>query len=342
MKELGKGKKKVVRAVQRAPKLQRQVTKILPAARTVESRSTQAVYSALKEGLLVSHSEYLCDVVSTGTAYNTISKAVNAAHVTFPWLHKLGDSFEKYKFRSLRVDYKPTVGTTATGTVVLAMDYDPLDAVPASKSRALSYHGAVRAVPWNEVGMPVVPMKEALYTRKAGLPANADKKTYDYGNLHICMDGVAVGTCGEIHVSYVCELLKPQSADSGEGAYLTGSTDMALFRLFGSDVARTGSSRVDPTMYPAGLVTGQAVTLHGAGRWYVAARITGTGLTTPAVQNAADTTTWTYNSGYQDATSVAAMIVWTLDFTTETAVFAPELTAFTTGTTSKFHFAYAP
>lgn len=103
------------------------------------------------------------------------------------------------------------------GTLVMSPDYDAADTAPSNEVAACSYADACSDVPWQSFSMTL--KKERLlgglqskYIRVGALSPNLDIKTYDSGNLFICMDAsVANQTWGKLWVDYEVELLTPHT-----------------------------------------------------------------------------------------------------------------------------------
>lgn len=184
------------------------------------------------------HEEYFADVVSTGTPFAVTSYPIQPAVGTiFPWLSTIAQRYESYRFNKLCFLYKTQAATTAVGTVLMAVDYDPQDAAPVTKQQALSYRGAVRGAPWDSFELCCdsrdVNKLPQRFTR-AGSVSLSDLKTFDVGNLHVCVQGVAAATVGELYVKYEVELYTPQVGDSIGGYYTTVGAGEAAAAWFGS------------------------------------------------------------------------------------------------------------
>jgi hypothetical protein len=129
---------------------------------------------------------------------------------TFPWLANLAANFEKYRFKKLRFFYKSSVSTVAQGSVMLAIDLDALDAPPASKAVMLQMQTVVRSNVWQECSSTLPESVGELFTRSGAVPAGADAKTYDCGQLIVGTVGTTAGMIGEVWFEYDVELHTPQ------------------------------------------------------------------------------------------------------------------------------------
>lgn len=165
--------------------------------------------------IVVRHREYLKDVIGS-IAFTATSSSINPGQESmFPWLCKLANNYESYKFRSLSFEYETCTATSVAGTVMVAVDYDAADSKPATKQVMLGYHNAVRSAAWNRATLSCdkadLQKNGQKFTRLNPLTANLDIKTYDVGNLIVATAGFAGdGLAGELYVSYEVELHTPQ------------------------------------------------------------------------------------------------------------------------------------
>lgn len=167
----------------------------------------------------VTHREYIGEVTASSgspSIFNVDTYPINPGmNVVFPWLSKIAQNFESYNFRKLKFCYETEAPTSLGGTVVLAVDYDALDAAPASKQQALAYRSSVRSPAWTDschssVGEDLHKLK-SKYVRTGSAPATSDLKTYDVGNLFVITQGIttASAVCGELYVEYSVRLMTP-------------------------------------------------------------------------------------------------------------------------------------
>lgn len=208
---------------------------------------------------LVRHSEYLADVAGS-VAFAATQLEINPGRSEmFPWLNAIARRFESYRFRKLHFRFESQAPTSATGTVILAVDYDAADAAPVDKVSAMSYRGSTRCAPWESM----VHASQASDLHKLAsnyvrgdltLAANLDVKTYDIGNLFICTQGQAGTTAvGELYVDYEVELLTPQLSPSDVPASkVTGSAGLTTAVMFGTNAAITAGSNIDLSVNAAG------------------------------------------------------------------------------------------
>lgn len=211
------------------------------------------------ERVIVRHCEYIADVAGS-VAFAATAFPVNAgSSETFPWLATIARRFESYRFRHLRFRFESQSATTATGTVVLALDYDAADAAPVDKVSAMSYRNSVRCAPWESVthisdGADLHKLPQNYVRGDIALPANLDVKTYDIGNLFVCTQGQASTTAiGELYVEYEVELITPQLSPADTPSFKgSSSTALAAATPFGTNFTNVAGSNIDISVNGAG------------------------------------------------------------------------------------------
>jgi len=144
---------------------------------------------------------------------------------------------------------------------------------------ALTYHDKVADSPWKDMCLPCnlaqgdrLPVR---YTR-AGLPSgNYDIKTYDIGNLHVFVDGVAASTnLGLLEVNYSVDLYTPQ-IQNPVGGQMANTAGLDATHLMGT----LANVSLDPqALLPGAVTTTQVFTFSQAFEGIVAFQIGGTGL----------------------------------------------------------------
>lgn len=177
----------------------------------------------------VRHTEYIADV-SGSVAFNTTKFVVNPGNsVTFPWLSKVAQQYESYLFHDLRFEYQTQSATSATGMVVLSMDYDALDASPVDKVQARSYANTVKTAPWQNCthvsDVRDMRKRKTYYVSSSGI----NSLSADVSNLFVCTSGQAGSTIvGELYAHYDVELMTPQLDRNYQpitgGSILSGGT----------------------------------------------------------------------------------------------------------------------
>lgn len=179
-------------------------------------------------GTIIRFQEYLGDVFTSSVAgaFDIQSYLLNAANSdTFPFLSQVACNYEQYEIEGLLFSFKSTSANalnsvnTALGSVMMATQYDILDAPFASKLEMLNYEFSTSAKPSTDtVHMIECEPRQStisnLYTLDKGqiAPPNADPRMYHLGKFSIAttgFQGVSVNI-GQLHVTYQIRLLKPK------------------------------------------------------------------------------------------------------------------------------------
>lgn len=154
----------------------------------------------------VRHREYIGDIVepaNNGGAFTLQNYKINAGlSASFPWLAQTAANYEQYKFLGLVYEFKSTsssINNTAgggigIGTIVMATDYDSVDANFPNKSIMEQTQGVTSTTPGSNCMhaiecSPAWTTINVQYVRTAAVPANQDARMYDLGNFQIATKG---------------------------------------------------------------------------------------------------------------------------------------------------------
>jgi len=185
-------------------------------------RTPPARMQAVTGGMRVTHREFLGEVTSTGSGFNARSYSINPGLApVFPWLAPIANRYETYKLRRLVFHYVASCPTSTSGLLMMALDYDAADALPASQSEMLNMNDKTSGPAWSNTSF-VAALREgdkspSKYTRSGVVP-NTDIKTYDVGSLVVGFQGVSAATIGILYVEYVVDLFTPQMSEEQESA----------------------------------------------------------------------------------------------------------------------------
>jgi len=175
-----------------------------------ELKQQAAVIRSVGGSMLVTHREYITDVLSTSNSFNANSLSINPGMATtFPWLNKIATNFEKYRLKKLIFKYESLVGSIQAGSVMMAIDMDASDSLPSGKMSMLQYQNAARSNVWGTCETRLPEQAKQLYVR--GGSALGDVKSYDTGIFYYATQGTGSTsiTLGEIWVEYTVELAIP-------------------------------------------------------------------------------------------------------------------------------------
>lgn len=134
---------------------------------------------------------------------------------TFPWLSGRAIGFERYRFNVLKFEFFTITGSTTPGEVLLSPDYDAADAAPADERSASENVDTETCAAWSETKCCALKanalhaMGPSKFVRGGPLAANLDVKTYDSGNMFVCVQNGSNVKWGKIWVEYDVELMTP-------------------------------------------------------------------------------------------------------------------------------------
>lgn len=179
--------------------------------------------------ICIEQTEYVTDVVSTGSAFHVDTWNINAGLASsFPQLCQIASLFEQYVFVQLEYEYRPMVfdqlssSNNSMGVVGMLIQYDVTDQLLQSKLTSSNWEGAEtskpsepmilrvdcgRRVTADNVLMEYYVRSGQQTTGSAQVAAGVyDLRLYDLGLLNIFTYGQQTGqTLGEIWVKYkVC------------------------------------------------------------------------------------------------------------------------------------------
>ena len=193
------------------------------AAYATSNLGKSPVIRATRDSCRIKHREFISNVIGASAFTIGGTFPINPGmSSTFPWLSLQAQCWEQYEFKSLRFCYFTRTGSTQTGSLIMAVDYDAADGAPLSEAVMTAYDGAVEDVPWKDMHCVVKPalMRGPMkrhYVRTRALDPNQDIKTYDVGNFYFAqVDGVVNQAWGKLWVEYDIELSIPQLPPSGQ------------------------------------------------------------------------------------------------------------------------------
>jgi len=174
-------------------------------------------------GTIVTHREFIQDIVSTTSFVNQVFPINPGLSLTHPWVSNIGPSFTQYRPLGIIFEYKSTSTTaisTSTnqqaGVVIMATNYNVLEPAFTDKRTMENYTYVTSCSPYENAIHPVecdpvtLPVRE-LYVRSTSVGDN-DLRFNDLGNFQIATSGMPAngGKIGELWASYQYELLKPR------------------------------------------------------------------------------------------------------------------------------------
>jgi hypothetical protein len=195
------------------------------------------------EGNIVLKRTELVDNFLIGTTNNFQGNMdvylINPAYSSvFPWLSKIAQNFESYRFKSIEFQLVGQQPSSTGGYVAAVMDFDVLDAFPATQAVMFQYQGVQDDKAWttftycptpaqmNRLGRtrymntaPGAGNGKTNYARTnfPAYPAGRDPDLCDAGMLIVTGDNLATvtgplaagGVVAQVWVTYEVELITP-------------------------------------------------------------------------------------------------------------------------------------
>jgi len=207
-------------------------------AAAVNAGASPSVFAG-SQAPIVTHREYLFDLVTPGPNFNIQSYPINPGNSSlFPWLCQLAVNFEEYEFMGCMFEFKTNSATsigstnTALGTVIMSTEYDVSKPAFSSKTQMENYEFTTSCVPCQSMYHPVECSEKKnpinrLFVNNGSMVGTYDPHLYNLGNFQVATVGQqAASNIGEVWVTYKVKLLKPrltQTAPSFSFARFSGT-----------------------------------------------------------------------------------------------------------------------
>jgi len=184
-----------------------------------------------EKAIIVTNSEYLQDVISTGLGFQSIfASPINPGlAAVFPWLSQVAQFYEEYEFVQMFVEFRSMVtegNATAAGNVIIASNSNPTAPLFLTKQAMENYNSAKSCKVTNSLmfGVECDPSKQAddgrNYVRTFAVPTGQDPKTFDMSKIQVALQGCpATVNLGEIWVHYVVKLAIPKMVEPLGNSY---------------------------------------------------------------------------------------------------------------------------
>lgn len=182
------------------------------------------MFGDMSQATRVKHREYIADIFATGSsAFRLQNYFVNPGlESTFPWLSSLATNYQQYELLGMCFEFVSTSteynSSIAMGTVIMATDYDSVDANFSSKMQMENSQYCSTGKPSSNIQHciecdPHASSYPIKYTRFGAVPSGKDQRLYDHANFQIAIQGmgnISNGTAiGELWVTYDVALYKP-------------------------------------------------------------------------------------------------------------------------------------
>ena len=237
-----------------------------PVAQSRRVRVFKPRVTGVKGGVTIRHREYVADVAGNTTFGVTSFTIQPGLAASSPWLSGIANNLEKYRVKSMSLQYINVAATDERGRITLAFDRGPLNDDPETKAAHLSYKGPSEGPVWPS---PILTEQEGtdIFTRN-GTVTGTDLKTYDYGKFLVGVSNTAdTAVVGELFINYEIELTIPQPA-ACSSAFVYAATGTTKTVYFGTDPSITGSAPIT--------VSSGTMTFHAPGDYWISTYAFGT------------------------------------------------------------------
>lgn len=301
------------------PKQNFQIQKA-PVAQSRKMKSNKPKIETKANGdIVIRHRELVKDIDSSIVFAANYLPINPARPVTFPWLSNIAINYESYKFKRLGFDFMTSSSTTATGKVMIAVDYDASDQPPKDKVEAMAWRGTVSCAAWefcHHKSLEEDLNKQKSWFVRYDSPPGGDIRLNDVGSVYVCTQGQATAGApiGELYVDYEIKLMTPDMSNRGAGTsrsqIRSGTSNASPFgtRLRGDNNLLTYSATGTTTSFTS-------LVFHQPFEGEVMISVVGTGLTgTATLGGSATASALSYSVVNGAATSM--ILVIRLDVTT--------------------------
>jgi len=210
---------------------------------------------------IITHEEMFQPISNGYSAMTKFCHRLNPGNISiFPWLSRIAQNYEKYRFRNLSFEYSPSCPTTTRGVLVMGIDYDPdddhqdINDATEFRTSLLSHPESVQTNVWNRCRLSIPAGKLAeigeRYVYTDGDSPYGDLRLRDAGWLLMAIIGSGSESwTGDVLVKYTVELLSPQMVDS------TTSLPEEQFLVVGQESVYGAPPRgIDPDNYPCAIL----------------------------------------------------------------------------------------
>jgi len=178
------------------------------------ARSFRSMGPDRRKGITIKRREYFANL-NGSVNFATQRYEINPGLAkTFPWLHNVADEWQYYKVTSMKIIYVASSPSTATGTVILAPEYNVYHPPPITETEATNTANATEDVTWKTNSMSVDPkyMHESHEKLMVRQGAVENLPAYDGFNVNISTSGQSsTAQIGKLWIEYNIHFSKPQT-----------------------------------------------------------------------------------------------------------------------------------
>lgn len=173
---------------------------------------------AVGNKLHLKHREPVAELLGTGSTESVLNLLVNPGDSAFMrWGSLISRNYETYRFKFVKMVWKPSVASTTEGYVRHYFDFDARDATAASSLDAMSAYGAKSGNIWSESHLTAnqanLNKLKSRYVRERSNQVTSElgyDRTSDAGVYHLYYNAPGAAPLGILFVEYEVELETPQ------------------------------------------------------------------------------------------------------------------------------------
>ncbi len=214
--------------------------------RSAVFKNAQPSIAMTSSGVRIRHRELIASIAGSTTVGVTPFPLNPGMATTFPWLSPQAVQYDQYTFHKLHFEYISRTDAFKTGSVIMAPDYDAIDAPPTTEIAASTYQDSVEFSPMVDAvcalnKSSMFPMGPRKYVRSSIVPFS-DLKTYDAGNMFVlAIEENNTDLIGKLYVNYDVELFTPQTPSLSPDPVM----DASIYRFGPQGVVSGATTPVD-------------------------------------------------------------------------------------------------
>lgn len=185
--------------------LQGMQTARAPPKRKPRRKNRPKQSSAVKDGQITLNRTELVATVQLAASKATVAASLDLVPSSFPFLTGISTHFDRVRWNSMKISYRPAVGTVYGGLITVGVDWDSNSKIDSRSKAAVLTPNFTTALWSSTESRPMVLPKDRLMTRNWYTPSSSDSAEKGPGRIWYVADGKSdssVQTLGELWISY--------------------------------------------------------------------------------------------------------------------------------------------
>lgn len=194
----------------------------IPVANSISVMNKQPTINQRNGRVIIRHREYFSSIGNTtsNTGFQPIiTEFLNPGLARqFPWLSKIANNYESYRFTKFNVHYLPNCPTSTLGSLMFVLDFDVNEQPFISDSEMLNSNKCVSITPYTEkvVEYSTAEVNKMFSSRMVTdrVYPKAEAVQYYFCRMNVALSGVAANaSLGRLFLDYEVELRTPIAKD---------------------------------------------------------------------------------------------------------------------------------